>query len=388
MARKKILWLCSWYPDKTEPFNGDFIQRHAQAAALYNDIYVIHVAGDIAKDAKEVTQVLNPTDGLTENIIYYKKPSFFWGRIFSHYRWLVLSRKAIRQYVKENGKPELVHIHIPIRAGISGLWVKKKYNIPYVVTEHWGIYNDIEIYNYKNKSAAFKKWTKRILSKAAALISVSNYLAEGMNRLVMKKEYTVIPNTVNTDLFYYKEQTNASFTFIHVSNIVPLKNVEGILRAFALVLQQKHTAKLVIAGDSNPDIRLVANQLDIPAANISFRGEIPYQQVASEMQQSQCLVLFSNIENSPCVIGEALCCGLPVIATNVGGIPELVDTTNAILINPKDEEALAAAMVDMMNNYQQYNCKKIAEDAAGKFSYPVIGGQLDAVYTAVITNKI
>lgn len=387
MARKKILWLCSWYPDKREPFNGDFIQRHAYAAALHNDIYVIHVVEDISEDAGETTQVINQTDGLTENIIYYKRPSSFLGKLFSYYRWLVVSRKAIQQYVKENGKPELVHVHIPIRAGISGLWAKRKYNIPYVVTEHWGIYNDIEVYNYKNKSAAFKKWTERIISKAAALISVSSYLAEGMNKLVTKKEYTVIPNTVNTDLFYYKEQTNSLFTFIHVSNLVPLKNAEGILRAFALVLQQKHTAKLVIVGDSTPDIKLVAGKLGIPEANISFCGEVPYRQVASEMQQSQCLVLFSNIENSPCVIGEALCCGLPVIATNVGGIPELVDGTNAILIPPKNEAALAAAMIEVMNNYLQYNCKKIAEDAAGKFSYPVIGGQLDVVYTTVITNK-
>ncbi|HQV61525.1 MAG TPA: hypothetical protein PLG08_12150, partial [Chitinophagaceae bacterium] len=53
MSRKKILWLCSWYPAKTDPYNGDFIQRHARAAALYNDIYIIHVAGDETGNTKK-----------------------------------------------------------------------------------------------------------------------------------------------------------------------------------------------------------------------------------------------------------------------------------------------------------------------------------------------
>ena len=52
----------------------------------------------------------------------------------------------------------------------------------------------------------------------------------------------------------------------------------------------------------------------------------------NEMQQAHSFVLNSNIENAPCVISEALCCGLPVIATRVGGVPEMVDKFNGILV--------------------------------------------------------
>ena len=52
-----------------EPFNGDFIQRHAYAAALHNDIYVIHVAGDVTGEAKGIEHVINRAEGLTEHIV-------------------------------------------------------------------------------------------------------------------------------------------------------------------------------------------------------------------------------------------------------------------------------------------------------------------------------
>src|SRR5687767_2768768 len=143
MKRKKILWLCSWYPGKTEPFNGDFIQRHAQAAALYNDIHVIHVTGDTSGQVKKTTTEVHEENGLTEHIVYYRKSVTTWGRFVGHYKLLFLYKDAIRKYLKKNGKPGLVHVHIPITAGVFGLWLKRRSGIPYVLTEHWGIYNEV-----------------------------------------------------------------------------------------------------------------------------------------------------------------------------------------------------------------------------------------------------
>jgi glycosyltransferase involved in cell wall biosynthesis len=380
MARKKILWLCSWYPSKTEPFNGDFVQRHARAAALYNDIFVIHVTGDLSGQIKNIEKETRTFPGLTENIIYYKRSGSFPGKLKSHYQWLRFTKQAIRDYINENGVPDLVHVHIPIKSGLAGIWIKRKYHIPYFLTEHWGIYNEVLEDNYASRSFAFKKYTKKIVGKAAGFISVSKYLAEGVNRFVIKKDYTIIPNVADTRFFYYREKPVSPFRFIHVSNMVPLKNAEGILRAFSLLLKEKSDAVLVMVGDKSSFQRDLASDLGIPPGSILFRGEIPYEKVAIEMQRSDCFVLFSNIENSPCVIAEALCCGLPVIATSAGGIPELVNSTNGVLIEPKDERALAGAMKKMMDNYSMYNRDKIAEDAIGKFSYPVIGKKMDDIY--------
>ncbi len=386
MGQKKILWLCSWYPGKTEPFNGDFIQRHAGAAALYNDIYVIHVIGDASGQIKKTVEEINKQGQLTEQIIYFKKSSSVPGRFIGQYRLFSLYRKAIKKYIAEYGLPDLVHVHIPMKAGLMALWMKRRFGVSYLVTEHWGIYNEVEKMNYSTRNNGFRNFTKMIFNNATKFISVSRYLAEGVNRLVLKKDYAVIPNVVNTNLFFYKEKTNSVFRFIHVSNMVPLKNAEGILSAFKLFAEKLSNVQLVMAGDTDPAIRHYAAGLGLTDDKVIFRGEISYAQVANEMQQSNCLILFSNIENSPCVIGEALCCGLPVIATNAGGIPELLDESNGVLIEPKDETALANAMQKMMNDYVKYSHNKIAEDAQCKFSYEVIGKKMDEIYSSLEAN--
>jgi glycosyltransferase involved in cell wall biosynthesis len=384
MERKKILWLCSWYPSRIEPFNGDFVQRHARAAALLNDIYVIHVYGDTTGVIKNIEKESHIEGGLTQHIVYFKKSTTLWGRFIAHYRWLSLCKQAIRKYMIDNGKPHLVHVHVPMRAGMPAIWFKKRYKIPYVLSEHWGIYNDVEALNYRGRTSTFKHITQKIFQTASVFISVSKYLAEGVNKLVIKKDYQVIHNVVDTDLFFYKEKPITRFRFIHVSNMIPLKNAEGILRAFHLLVKNNANVELIMIGDTQPAIRNYAVSLGFNSGQVQFKGEIPYNHVADEVQQADCFVLFSNIENSPCVIGEALCCGLPVIASAVGGVPELVNDSNSILVPAGNEEKLAEAMLQVMNNYTVYNRKKIAEDAQRKFSYAVIGKRFDEVYNDVI----
>ncbi|MCX6319234.1 MAG: glycosyltransferase [Bacteroidetes bacterium] len=384
MARKKILWLCSWYPGMTEPFNGDFIQRHARAAALYNDIHVIHVIGDSTGRVTTITKEMHREEGLTEQLVYYPRTTSFWGKITSNYRWYFLLKQAIRKYLVEQKKPDLTHVHIPYKAAMAGNWLRKKYKVPYVLTEHWGIYNDVEKLNYVGRSSFFKRFMHTAFTEAKACISVSEYLAAGVRKLVAPVEFSIIPNATDTRLFYYKEKKEGRFLFIHVSNMVPLKNAEGILRAFKLLLQKGIEASLLMVG--NPDYTLpqFAESMGFTPEQVRFTGEIPYADVASHMQAADCLLVYSNIENSPCVIGEALCCGLPVIATEVGGIPELVDQSNALLTPPGDDAALAANMQVMLLNNKRYDRPGIATKAAQQFSYEVVGKLFDDIYEKAV----
>ena len=69
-ARKKILWLVSWYPNRDDRFDGDFIQRHARAAALVHDIHVIFVKDSPIDSPLE--EEWNHATGLTEQLIYFR----------------------------------------------------------------------------------------------------------------------------------------------------------------------------------------------------------------------------------------------------------------------------------------------------------------------------
>ncbi len=386
MKRKRILWLCSWYPSEAAPFNGDFIQRHARAAALYNDIDVIHVTGTL--DQSKTAFFLPIEKGLTETIIHYKNRNGVIGKILNHFTWSKHYKQAIEKYINEKGKPDLVHIHVPVKAGLIALWIKKKFSIPYIVTEHWGIYNKVLNENYSNRPFWFKRLARAVFFNATKILSVSNYLAaEIRNTISTDLNFTIINNTVNTDLFYYKTKQQEKFRFIHISNMISLKNAEGILIAFKEFQSSGKNAELVIVGENYFSIEQLAADLGLLNSSVFFKGEISYSQVANEIQQSDCLVLFSIIENSPCVISEALCCGVPVIATNVGGIPELVSNANSILVEPGNTGKLKEAMIKMIETYSSFNKNKIAEDARGKFSYPIIGKEFDLLYQLVASEK-
>lgn len=380
MSRLRILWLCSWYPSSASPYNGDFIQRHAKAAALYNDIHVIHVYPDDSGSTTERGETLNRSQGLTEQVICFPRKPGLAGALMAHFKWRAEFRIAVKKYISEYGKPDLVHVHIPVRAGLIGVWMKKKWGLAYILTEHWGIYNPVEKLNYAGRSFLFKHITKKVFRQTAAFVSVSRYLAEAVRKQVLPVDYTVIPNAVDTGLFNPRTTAKKGFRILHVSNMVPLKNVQGILRTFKELLKETPEARLDLIGNRTTEMADYASSLGLSAQQVQFHGEMSQAQVAAAMQESHVLVLFSDIENSPCVLAEAACCGLPVITTETGGIPELVNPQNGLLIRPGDELALLDAFRFVRNNPGVFDLEKIATAAHLNFSFKATGSQLDQLY--------
>lgn len=382
MQRKKILWIVSWYPNKNDRLDGDFIQRHARAAAIYQDVHVIFVTD--AEIEKPTDEEWNYVTGLTEQIIYFKRKKGFAARLRKQLTWRSTFQQAVKNYIQENGLPDCVHVHIPWKAGLIALWMKKKYGKEFIVTEHWGMYNSVVEGNFYKKPKLFQALVKKIFLEAKIFVSVSAFLGRSVEEISGKKIDIIMPNVVDTSLFFFTEKKYSRFTFIHVSNMVPLKNVKPILDAFQKTLNAtKKNVQLILIGNRNNEYVSYAEQLKLLNSSVFFKGEIPYTEVAQEMQRSHCLVLNSIMENSPCVIGEALCCGLPVIATKVGGIPELVSSTNSMIVPANDSDALAIAMIQMTEKYQAYQHKKIADEAGKKFGYSTIAQSFYDLYQAI-----
>ncbi|HWB25481.1 MAG TPA: glycosyltransferase [Chitinophagaceae bacterium] len=386
----KVLWLTSWYPNKLDATNGDFIQRHARAASLFCNVHVIHLEADKNNVLANKTEVsVTVQNNLVEEIVLYKLSRIpLAGKLFSYHRYLLLFKKHIKAYIKQYGKPAIVHVHVPMKAGILALWVKKKFGIPYIVTEHWAIYNNEAPDAFKNRSFLFKSYTRKILCGAALFTPVSHELGKAVQQLVAPVRYTVIPNVADTVLFNYagrNAQRWSRFTFLHASTLGYQKNPGAILRAYQRLCALYPGALLIMAGYADALPRY-AVELGIPPGNIAFTGFVPYEEVAVLMKKSDAFVMFSHYENLPCVITEALCCGLPVISTNVGGIPEVIDTSNGILVNPGDEDALFKAMTEVYANKERFNNSIISGKATAQFSSHMVGGQINEAYKSVRNN--
>lgn len=391
----KVLWLASWYPNKYEPVNGDFIQRHAIAVAQILPIHLIHVV-QLGKDVavKEERQDF-VNENLTEQINYiqYRKTGLpLFDKIQYNRFYLKRYLEILEQYFLEHGKPDLIHVHVPMKAGWVALAIKKKYNIPYIVSEHGSYYDEAAPDTFSKRSFFFKRNTKKVCQNATAVTNVSTLIGSKMKALFHLNEVVTIHNVVDTNLFYYLPLENQNeFVWIHVSTLGEQKNIEGLFTAFsAFVKKCNLKQKLLMVGPfSNYHIEL-AKENDIENL-VEFVGEVSHQKVAFYMQQANAFVLFSKHENFPCVIIEALCCGLPIISSNVGGLAEALNSQNGILVTNEKLEQLESAFSTMITEYHAYDRKAISNDAKSKYSYSTIANQFVKLYkeklSSIFSNK-
>lgn len=378
-----ILWLPSWYPNKLAPFDGDFIQRHAQAAALYNNIHVIYATPDERIVANSIDESVNRNGKLTEHIIYFKKSGSFLGRVRAFLQWNKILKRTIKRYIEENGKPAIVHVHVPMKAGLIARWIKRRYRVPYIVSEHSAHYKMSSHDDFFDKSFVYRKQVARVFKGARAVTNVSVTMGNIIKDLFDLSQVRIINNTVDTGLFNYEVSAPKKFRFIHVSTLTESqKNVTGILRAIGALSKKRQDFELAIVGPADKVLKESIKSLGIEDL-VSLCGEVSYADVSKQMKMASALVLFSRYENLPCVIIEALSCGLPVIATDVGGVKELVNQYNGLLVRSENENELTESMNNMVNDYKNYDREQIAIRAGERFRYATIGKQFNELYTEV-----
>jgi glycosyltransferase involved in cell wall biosynthesis len=386
---KKVLWLASWYPHEGEPFSGDFIQRQAEAVSLYQPLQLIY----IGKLTTVVEKQIPPPSGrrpgnLQELIIYYSTGKNFlskWNSLKIYFR---KHREIFKDLRKNNEMPDLVHAHVAMKAGLVALYIRWKYKIPYLLTEHWSGYYEQSRDSLFNKSFVERYLTRRIIKNASLLLPVSRALGEQINRFWIKKSFKQIPNVVNTHFFYPADIKNPQpFRFIHISSLLYPKNPEGIINCFVNLLQSGMDAELVLVGPLNISIRRLLNENKLLTGKLISTGELPYEEVGKELRKANAMILFSFYENMPCVILEALCTGVPVIASRVGGIPEIILDGNGILVEPGNENELQEAMKKMILHYDSYDREEISRIASSRYSYETIGKEIVGVYDDLLNKK-
>jgi glycosyltransferase involved in cell wall biosynthesis len=132
---------------------------------------------------------------------------------------------------------------------------------------------------------------------------------------------------------------------VSVGALKPVKGHDVLIRTFAQITDDHPDATLQIIGDG-PELssyqRLVEN-LGL-TSKVDFSGWIDHEGVRSALQQASVFVFPSRHEGFGIALVEAMATGCPIVASEVGGIPEVVHGTNAILIPPEDSEALAEAI--------------------------------------------
>lgn len=378
---KHILFLPRWYPHQFDPMFGLFVKKHAESVAKFNKVSVLYIQGISSTERFEKEQIIEKHNLFTQ-IYYYRNSTCKIWNVLRFWYYLIIGFLKIK---KTKGQPNLIHVHILTRLGFFALILKTVYNIPYIITEHWSRYLPIpDTYNGWLR----KKLGQVVVKRAKAILPVSLNLAAAMQKHgLLNSNYQVVANVVD-DIFFQaqqKQEISKRTIFLHISTFEDRsKNISGILRSVNKLSEKNKDFEFRLVGEGIDfdKLKKYAEELKIPKDQILFYGLKQGQDLVDLYHSADYLILFSNFENIPVVINEAQACGLPVIATDVGGIPEVVNPKNGFLIEPQNEEQLTITLEQTINHGHIFNVSEIQEKAKASYSYKAIGEQINAVYKA------
>lgn len=384
-----VLVLPKWYPGRHDPQLGDFVRKQMLAASTamgtrggrMSVVFAVPLQGTPQPEKQEVQE----DDGAWELRCYYRPST----SAFTPLRKLINLRRywratwnGIRRVSRERGDPDLTHVHILVRPALVAWWLKKMRSVPYILSEQSSEYLDGK---WDAKSALFKAINHFLFRRAAAVTAVSAHLGEGLRQRGLCAGYEVVPNTVpGTDRPL--PPSGPSGRFMVVADLVDgTKNVSGVLRALKAGRDQGYDLRLDVIGDGTDmnTLRTLSAQLGLNG-HVNWLGRMSNADVLTAMAGTGTVIINSNVETFSVVTGEALALGKPVIATRCGGPVAFITEENGVLIEPRDDQALAAAMVARFREERSYDPERIRRSVDDRFGASAVGERFLALYQRIL----
>jgi N-acetyl-alpha-D-glucosaminyl L-malate synthase BshA len=266
---------------------------------------------------------------------------------------LALASKILE--VAESEHLDVLHMHYAIPHATAAYLAREMYRtqryLPFVTTLHG---TDITLVGARQ---SFLPITRFSIAQSDAVTAVSRFLADETARTFGFDQVEVIPNFINAD--EYQRRGNEALRhelaphgeklILHVSNFRPVKRITDCIHALAL-LRPRVAARLVMCGDgpARAEAEALAQHYGL-ADGVTFVGQVP--NIADYLSVADLLMLPSETESFGLAALEALACEVPVVATRVGGLPEVVlEGVNGYLIEVGDTHALAARAAEILTD--------------------------------------
>jgi len=283
---------------------------------------------------------------------------------------------------------DLIHSHFLGLYGFIGMRLKERFGKPLVLTAYGG-----DAYSVPFRSPFANSLARSVVRAADGLIAVSKPIAENLCELgADQKKVHVIPTGFDASLFSPSDQGRArqqlglpagKTVLLTVANFVPQKGHTYLLDALKAGLSSRDDLILVLVGGGRLEtgLRDDVSKLGL-TGKVVFAGPRPHEEIPTWLNASDLFVLPSVSEGSPTVLPEAMACAKPVVATRVGGIPDVVgEGTQGLLVPPRDPSALAEAILSSLG--RRWNPEQIRSWALG-YSWGALASRIAGVYSELV----
>jgi glycosyltransferase involved in cell wall biosynthesis len=204
------------------------------------------------------------------------------------------------------------------------------------------------------------------------------------------EQASIVPNIVDLGLFFPAVQAPDRLHLVVTRNLEALYDNASALRAFAAVRREVPDATLTVTGEGpeRPALEVLARELEISDA-VRFAGRLPREEVAELLRTARVLLNPSTADNSPNSLIEAMASGVPIVTTNVGGVPQLCqDGRQAIMVPARAPQAMAAAVLRVHRD-PGLRAELIYEgfERAAEFSWDRVWVALEASYARALAHR-
>lgn len=383
--RLKILILTNLFPTPWDPLRGAFNRQQFERLGQHHDVDVL-TAVDFRERLGGVRGKVEVRDLRTDHFVFFYPPRI--GRSLHAICWLFsLLWQRGRRLRSANYDCVLVSWAYPDAAAAS--WFARRLRLPYVVKVHG---SDL---NVQATHALRRPQIRSALKSAGAVVAVSRALADKAVALGVDPTCVrVIYNGVDDQLFApgARDEARARLTLsveapmlLFVGNLKSSKGCLDLLEAFPALLAVRPKAWLVYIGAGPCQTELLRRATALGCAGrVKLIGAIAHAALGDWFRAADLLCLPSHNEGVPNVVLEAMACGTPVVASAVGGIPEVVPDYAGILVPPRDHKVLSAALIEASERV--WSSDRIATYASG-FRWDDNVGQLDGILQAVVAGS-
>jgi glycosyltransferase involved in cell wall biosynthesis len=256
-----------------------------------------------------------------------------------------------------------------------------------VITEHFSGVAQRSLSRIEARKARFA------YNRAARILPVSRFLQDTIRSYGIDRPFEVVPNVVDSSVFSPADgepTRRANRRLLFVGNLEPLhlKGFPTLLGALSRLRERREDWQLDVIGDGPERARHERSAAVLGLhEHVVFHGRQPKPVIAQAMRDADLLVQPSRVETFGAVVAEALVSGLPIVSTSVGGIPELVEESSGRLVPPEDQDALAVALDETLEDLDDFDRGAIAAAARDRYSLEVVGERLGRIYESLLAES-
>lgn len=383
-VKPSILFLSSWYPTNENPTHGIFIRE--QALALSQHASVVSIYAYSTNKVRTPDIEISKQGNLTELLLSYPKTNIgfpLFKQLIQFYNYRAAYKKLLHYLISNKITVSAIQLNVAYPAAMILPLFKKHYAVKHTIAEHWSGYLS-EDGNYKGLIQ--KYFTKKCVANASKIFYVSEKQKASMIAHGLNGNYELLYNVVDTSIFKpVSKAQNQLTTFLHVSSLVEReKNLTGTFEALKKLQDKNYTFRLIIIGGDQKAIEETKTlQSKIGLKNIEYLGYQNKTVISYYMNESDGLLLFSNYEGMPVVALEALACGLPVFASRVGHLPNLIQKEFGTISETNNILAYSQQLEDFINGKLSFDKIAMHDFILKHASYQSVGKQLFDTYSAL-----